>query len=367
MTEKAIVFKNNDFDIKIKEIDKLGSDGLNSGFLKLNFEGSDFNVKIMNMIRRACSNQIPIYAYPVELINIIENTSVAFNNDMMKLDLSLLPIYNEDPGIYELDEEYWYNVNFADKERKRHDAEKNIEFYLSSHNNSQNILRVTTNDAQIYIEGKQTEMYDKKYPILIIELKPNQTFKCHMKAVVGIAERRDDGALWKSCKRAYYNETKNDKGDEKTYEFVVYGNEQFSEYELLIRTCKFLVHKLLKIKKMISDRNNKEEFPKEKTIKFVFENEDHTLGEPVNYELQDHKDIIFSGFSKADHLIKTGVITATSTKETPVNALLDSIETVSEKINKIGYLLMNLAGKKENKEENNKNEKTEKSDKKKKK
>jgi DNA-directed RNA polymerase subunit L len=188
-----------------------------------------------------------------------------------------------------------------------------------------------------------------------------------MKAVVGIAERRDDGALWKSCKRAYYNETKNDKGDEKTYEFVVYGNEQFSEYELLIRTCKFLVHKLLKIKKMISDRNNKEEFPKEKTIKFVFENEDHTLGEPVNYELQDHKDIIFSGFSKADHLIKTGVITATSTKETPVNALLDSIETVSEKINKIGYLLMNLAGKKENKEENNKNEKTEKSDKKKKK
>jgi DNA-directed RNA polymerase subunit L len=346
MSEKAIVFKNNDMDIKIKELEKQKSDGLNSSFLKLNFEGSDFNIKIMNTIRRACSNNVPIYAYPVELINIIENTSIAFNNDMMKLDLSLLPVYGEDPEIYELDEEYWYKVNYSDKERKKHASEKNIEFYVAYHNNSQDIVKVTTNNAQVYVDGKQTEMYNKKYPILLIELKPNQTFKCHMKAVLGIAERRDDGALWKSCKRAYYNENINEKDETKNYEFVVHGNEQFSEYELLIRTCKFLVHKMSKIKKMIQDKDNKGEFPKEKTIKFIFENEDHTLGEPLNYELQDHKDIIFSGFAKPDHLIKTGVITATSVKDTPVNALLDSIELVSIKINKIGYILENLAGKK---------------------
>lgn len=344
MTEKTIIFENNDLDIKIKELDKKSFDGLNSSHLKLKFEGSDLNIKIINMIRRSCTNSVPVYAYAIELINIIENTSVAFNNDMMRLDLSLLPIFDVDPEIYKLDEEYWYNVNYADKERKKHHMEKNIEFYLNYHNNSQEIVRVTTNDAQVYIDGKQTEMYNKKYPILIIELKPNQTFKCHMKGVLGSAERRVDGALWKSCKRAFYEEIK-DK-EEKSYEFTVYGNNQFSEYELLNRACQFMVNKLESLKKMIKDKDDKGEFPNEKTIRFVFENEDHTIGEPINYELQDHKDIIFSGFSKADHLIKTGVITVSAIKEKPVKQMLESIDILLNKVHKIGYLITKMYGNK---------------------
>jgi DNA-directed RNA polymerase subunit L len=362
MSEKKIEFKDNDFDIKIKETDKYESDGLNSHYLTLEFEGSDLNVKIINMLRRACTNHIPIYAFPVELINIIENSSIAFNNDMMKLDLSFLPVYNVDPEIYELDEEYWYNVNYADNERKKFHGEKNIEFYLSYHNNSSDIVRVTTNDAQVYIDGKQVEMYNKKYPILLIELKANQTFKCHMKAVLGVAERRDDGALWKSCKRAYYTELDKEKNK---FSFTVYGNEQFSEYQLLIRTCQFLIYKLYKIKKMISDKVKKGEILPEKTIKFVFENEDHTIGEPINYELQDHKSIIFSGFSKADHLIKTGVITASAVKNdnSPINPLLESIEILSNKIHKIGFLLEIIEmGRKKKKEKKEKEEEEEEKD-----
>jgi hypothetical protein len=369
MSEKKIEFKDNNLDIKIKEEESYKSNGIDSHYLKLLFEGNDLNIKIINMLRRACTNHVPVYAYPVELINIIENTSIAFNNDMMKLDLSLLPIFNVDPELYELDEEYWYNVNYADTERKKHHNEKNIEFYLAYHNNSSDIVRVTTNDAQVTVDGKQVEMYNTKYPILLIELKANQTFKCHMKGVLGIAERRDDGALWKSCKRAFYTEDK----EKKTYEFTVFGNEQFSEYELLIRACQFLIYKLYKIKKMISDKAKKGEIAPERTIKFVLENEDHTIGEPINYELQDHNDIVFSGFAKADHLIKTGVITAScsNTKESPIKPFLESIDILSDKVHKIGFLLEKLVNKSDKKQDKvekvAKEEKEEKVEKKKKK
>ena len=119
MTEKKTNdFKNNDYDIQIKQKEMHKSNGLDSHYLTLEFQGDDLNIKIINMLKRACSNSVPVYAYAKELINIIENTSIAYNNDMMKLDLSLLPIFNIDPELSDLDEEYWYNVNYADKDRK---------------------------------------------------------------------------------------------------------------------------------------------------------------------------------------------------------------------------------------------------------
>jgi DNA-directed RNA polymerase subunit L len=340
----AVKLKSNDFDISISEIKYHKSNGLNEHYLTLLLGGDDFNIKLLNTLRRVCSNYIPVYAYVPELINITENTSEAFNNDMMKLDLSVMPVFGIDPGIYELDEKYWYNVDYADPNRDSHEAEKSIEFYLNKHNNSLNYIRVTTNDARITVDAEDVKMYSEKYPILLIELTPNQTFKCHMKAVLGIAENNKYGALWKSCFNAYYGD--NDKNE---FEFTVYGNNMFSEQELLIRSCKFMVSKLNKMKQMIIDKINRKEIIPEKIMKFIFDNEDHTIGEPLNYELQDHKDIIFSGLSKPDFLIKSIVITATCSKnvESPIQALLDSIDIVEQKFSKMGYLLTNLYTKKE--------------------
>lgn len=353
MSEKKIEFKNNEFDIKIKEKEYHPSDGLKSHYLKLIFEGSDLNVKLINMIRRTCTNSIPTYGYASELIDIIENSSIAFNNDMIRLDLSYLPIFGVDPEIYDLDEEYWKNVNYADKERRKHLAEKIIEFYVSYHNNSSDTVRVTTNDAKIKVDGELVEMYNKKYPILLIELKANQSFKCYMRGVLGVGDRRDDGAIWKSCKRSFYEDLSSEDGKNKLYEFTIYGNEQYSEYQLLDRTCQYLIKRLLKIKKMISDKVNNGEISNDKTIKFILDNEDHTLGEPINYELQSHEDIVFSGFSKADHLIKSGIITASCEKgkNSPVNAFLDSVDTIIKKVSKIGYLINNMGTKNNKKEE----------------
>lgn len=336
MTDSDIKFLDNDYNISIKEEKYQKSNGLNEHYLMLLFTGSDLNIKLMNMLRRVCLNYIPVYAFAPELINIIENTSIAFNNDMMRLDLSLLPVFKVDPSIFELDEQYWYDVNYADFARKKHPNEKNVEFYLNKHNDTNNYIRVTTNDARITVDGEDIEMYNKKYPVLLIELKPKQTFSCHMKAVLGIAERNEHSAIWKSSFNTYYDEIR--PGE---YMFTVYGNNMFTEQELLKRACKFVIKKMEKLKKQIEEKVKKQEIVPKRKITFIFENEDTTIGGIVNYELQSHKDISFAGLAKPDLLVKSINIIAECTENipSPIDALLESFDIVKNKVHKIGSLL----------------------------
>jgi len=332
-------FKNEKYDINATLIEKKKYDGLNSGFTILKFSGEDLNVKLINSLRRVCSNYIPIYAYSPDTIRIKENTTIAYNNDMMKLDLSLLPVIGIDPELFELDEKYWYDVNYADVEREVHPNELSIEFTVSKTNDTKDNIRVTTNDCSVHIDGKKVNMYSTKYPILLIELKPEQSFKCDMKAVLGIAERKESGVIWKACERAFYEKNK-ETGE---YIFTVHGNKQFSEKELLIRTCKFLISKFDKIRNNIIEQKNEKKFPNEKTIKFIFEREDSTVCEPINFELQNMKNIVFSGFSKPDQMVKSGTIIATSENGTPVDDIIDAISIIIKKYNKLGYLLTKIS------------------------
>ena len=331
--------KSNDYNISIKEEKYQKSIGLNEHYLSLKFYGKDCNIKLMNTLRRVSSNYIPVYAYAPELIKITENTSEAFNNDMMRLDLSVLPVFGIDPKLDELDEKYWYDVNYADNTRNKHPKEKNIEFYLNVHNNSQDYIRVTTNDVRVTVDGEDFKMYDEKYPILLIELTANQTFKCHMKAVLGIAENINNGAIWKGCFNSYYDEV--NPGE---FLFTVYGNNMFSEQKLLIRACKFIIKKMSKLKKSIIDKLNTKEITPEQSMQFIFDNEDYTTIGPINFELQEHKDIIYAGLLKPDQLIKSVMIKATCNNKvkSPIDALLDSIDVVEQKFTKIGSLLSDM-------------------------
>ena len=259
-------FKSNSRDIKIKEIDSKKYDGYKENYLTLLFSGTDCNIKIINTLRRVCSNYIPVYAFAPEAITIQENTSIAFNNDMIKLNLSTLPIHNIDPNITFLEEKYWYDVNYLDKERDKHIAEQNIELYINKTNDTNELMRVTTNDAKITINGSEIQMYPEKYPRLLggVELKPKQTLKLHARGVLGIAERKNNGALWKACQNAYYHEP-----NEGEYEFTVYGNKQFTEQELLIRSCRFIVLKMKSIKQNIIDMVNKKELIETTRLNYI--------------------------------------------------------------------------------------------------
>ena len=92
--------------------------------LELEFDGTDMNHIIVNTLRRVSFDDIPIYAFAY--INIEHNNSV-FNNDMMKIRLNQLPIYNIDTDMYFLHPTYWEIVDYDNKNRLKHEKEIAIE------------------------------------------------------------------------------------------------------------------------------------------------------------------------------------------------------------------------------------------------
>lgn len=312
-------------DISIEELSCKHPSGYESGNLTLRFSGKDINNKMLNALRRLVCNNVPSYAFPPELINIEENTCVAFNNDYMRLRLSMLPILNLDSDIFFLHEQFWKGVNYADPKREKHHSEVSVELYCNVHNNSNIIKNVTTNDVRYYVDGVQTFPYDKEYPYLIIKLRPNDTFKCHMKGALGIGENK---AYWNAARNASY-----DCFDNKI-DLTVWSTGQMSEYALLRKACSYIIKKMEDINIELERRVDTKELIEEKTMLFVLDGEDHSIGELINYELQSHPDIIFSGNTKPDHLIKSVTITieASSKIKSPLNAIRDCIKLISNKM-----------------------------------
>lgn len=357
MSKDTIILESHKFDIKVEEVEFHQYNGLDASWLTLKILGNDINIKIVNALRRVASNNLPMYAFPTELINITTNTTVAFNNDYMRLRLSQLPVMGVDSGLCSLSEKYWYKVNYADLQREKHPKEKTVEFYIKNKNDSINIVSVTTNDIIVTIDGENINPYNKEYPILLVKLRPNDKFECHMKAVLGVGENH---VIWKGARNCYYDEINKDNKNE--YIFTIEGNQQCHEYEMMIRTCKFIIEKLINIKNDLIKQIESKQISQDKIIYFKLEQEDHTIGEILNYEFQDHKDIITSGLSKPDYLIKAVLIKVTSVAKvnTPLNAMLESIDILKNKFSHLGKIFYDLysdLGYKPNKKDKKKKEK----------
>jgi DNA-directed RNA polymerase subunit L len=332
-------------DISIKELSREYPSGYKSGKLTLQFSGKDVNIKIVNTLRRLSCNNVPAYAFPPELITIEENTCPAFNNDYMKLRLSLLPILDLDTDIFFLHEQYWRGINYADPKREKHPSELSVELYCNAHNNSNVIKNITTNDIRYYVDGVQMYPYDKEYPYLIVKLRPNDTFKCHMKSALGIGENK---ANWNAARNAFYDYSH----DGKTVDFTIQSTGQMSEYSILRKACSYTIKKMEDIGIELERRFDTKELIEEKTMFFVLDGEDHSIGELLNYELQSHPEIIFSGNTKPDHLIKsvTIKIEAAPKIKSPLKAIRDCIKSLINKFSVIREELTVLDKKKEHKQ-----------------
>lgn len=352
-------------DIQVKEIKKINykiikKELSNSDFkfsvpinskLVLEFDGKDINNVIINTFKRTVDANIPTYAFPSSLIQITDNTSI-YNNDMIRLKLSQLPILNVDSGLYFLEQKYWKNVDFADAEREKHTAEKKIDFYINIVNDTNEILNVTTSD--IIVDSDQIKNnYNKICPLLITQLKPKQKLNCKMQACLGVGELNN---IWSPVCLPYFDDKTTDdlKGEfiEKKngiIEFTIESHGQLSEYVILIKACDNIIYKLQEINKLIQENYeeisniesdigvkrkltknilNDEKSYDNKAIEFIFDDEDHTIGYLINNSFQDHNDIVFSGISKPDRLIKSVTIKIVCKEniESPVNAMSEQIQ-----------------------------------------
>lgn len=282
---------------------------LESSVLKLRFINT--SPTIINTLRRVSMDNIPCYAFHGDAMIFEKNTSIAFNNDYLRLRFSQLPIYNIKCDLFELPDKFWKNVDFSSTDREKHPSEEDIDIYINSKNITGDIINVTTNDITCYMNNEKIKIYDDKYPILIIKLKPNEEIKCHLHAVLGIGE---GNSIWASSINSYYEIL------DKDIIFSIESNGQFNEYEILIKSCKYIIKRIMDIKNTIKDI-------KEDTLILELENEDHTIGNLITYFLQINDKIEFAGMAKPDLLQKKIVIKIKGTKQLDdlINKTMDNI------------------------------------------
>lgn len=318
------------YDISIDKVYYNKKNGHKSSELCVKFKGKDCNIKIVSALRRVCSNNIPTHAFNIANIDIQENTCVAFNNDYMKLRLSQLPIFNLKSDLSFIDSKYWKNINFADTTREKHPSEKNIKIYINSHNNSNEIKPITTKDIKVYIDDEQIEMYDPITPILIVLLRPNDTFKCVMTASLSIGDMH---TTYCACSNTWFTYEDEEKDNIFKGELYLKSRGEQTEFAILNHACDYLLKKFTDIKtetekkvkqKIIETDSN--------TLIYILDEEDHTIGEILNYELQDLA--VFSGLSKPDHNIKsiTFKIISEGNKK-PADLIAEACDILINKLN----------------------------------
>lgn len=312
------------FDINIEEVEKQETDGLKYSHLIVKMTGKTVEPVVINTLRRVMLNNIPIYAFPSECIVIENNTSV-FNNDQMRIRLCQLPILNTKSELDYLEDKYWLDVNYANKEREKHPQEKSIELYISATNVDENIKNVTTNDVQYYEDNiLVNNKYDKKYPIVLIKLRPKETFKCKLKAVLGTGERN---VIWAGAGNVYYSYSEHEAL------MTIESHGQIDEYELMWKACRYMQNKFENLKHVIQEKyeSSKTEI-NPKTIELVLDNESHTIGGILMSVIQDNKKVAYAGVGKRNELVKqiTLLIKYNEATSEPLKPIMDSIDYVIE-------------------------------------
>ena len=306
------------------------------GRLELLCGGSDLNSQFINAIGRIAVKRIPTYAFAKELIHIerIDQTtgyrdSIPFNHDMMRERLKNTPCMNLDPEISYLHDKYWKDVDYLSPDRPKHENEKLVEAYVDEKNTNDDgeILHVTTNHMKVYVDNELTSIYDRDYPLLLISLKPREAFKCSLKAVVGIGI---NDASWDACSNYCFDQ-------ETIPDMTILKLEsasRFDEYVLVQRSLEYFRIRANLLKDEIRRLYGLE---KQKTNKFIMtiRSEDHTMGEPINYEIQSHPNIVSSSVSKPDHLVREiRLCVVAISQETLLDSVCESIDRLVRKIDR---------------------------------
>jgi DNA-directed RNA polymerase subunit L len=297
-------------DFNIKELNNI-TDDFDSSCLTLDISGKDVHYSIINSLRKVCIDQIPIYALDRGKIKILRNSSV-YDCTEMEIRLSQLPIKRILPDVLYLPLKYYKNVNFADPKLEKHPEDNlNIEYYLNIKNNGPDkCLYATTDDLRISINNsiiENNKIYKGKEPITLIQLRPGEEFECSMKGVLAVGELN---AIFCSS-NSYYEE----KIENEHYIFNIESNGQMNEYELLVRGINIIIEKLKNIKENITNLQYEMFVTENNSIKLEITNEDHTCGGPLNYILQNMKEVIFSGISQPNFLEKNIALTCVIDKE----------------------------------------------------
>lgn len=313
--------------------------------LKLKISGEDINYIVLNTLRRLSISSVPCYAFHPQDIIIEKNTSV-FNNDQMKLRLSNMPLVKP---VHDIDMEVKDILDieasaFAanseskkefiemelEKEKRKMELMNNLHMFVEVKNTTSDILSVTTEDAytKFYIDNKRIDnVYTN--PVLIIQLKPGEEFKCLCVASRDIHTRHN---IYSPCANVSYEEISDTEFDLR---MESYG--QIPDRDILIMACNVFLIKLTKIKQRIEGMMKADVMDVEVTI----DNENYTMGNILVRTIQDHPDVSFCGL-KIDNPFENKIVIRCSTQK---QSVIQVISDCTDKLNKLFKSLISQFGK----------------------
>ncbi len=284
-------------------------DKLSGCYLKLLFKGESVDASLINGIRRIMLTEIPIYAVS-ESTTIIEKntTNRVFDNDFVRQRLSMITVKGVKSKVKYLQKDYYPyvcgpygriypKINGRDIEQKKSPNDKyDVKLYLNVSNKTQNVLDVTTNDFNMFINGeKQKNPYDNDNPGILLQLKSGQEFKSVSTAVLGIAKLH---ASWASIAGAIHEQLKPNK-----YLLTITAldyDRQLDEYTCFKKACNIIIMKLSIIKDSFESQIKAAKLDPNvgdnKSMILEIEGEDHTMGSLISVALCRHKNVIISGY-----------------------------------------------------------------------
>ncbi len=284
-----------------------------SSYLKLKMYGTDMTAEFVNSIRRTILLFIPTYAFPREFIDISTNTT-NLDNDKIRLRVSQLPIFDVHNSIDRIDNKYLY-MDYT-KYEKHPKENKKIEMFIKAKNTKNEIMNVTTDDIELYIDDKLVK-YKKTDPLLVVQLSPKSELVCRATGVLGIGFRND---IW-SVGQCHYTE------HDDHYLMTVKSYGQISEREALKKACAFLKENCHSIEKQIK----KLSFPEEKNKYIItLENEDFTCACIIGYYIQNNDAVKTCGVVRENYNIDSITFKIELTSSTVAKVFNKAITEVIE-------------------------------------
>jgi len=210
--------------------------GITNGFVEYEIDKNIHSHEVINCLRRICFKYIPTYAYHISKINIITNTTTAYNNDYMRLHVSNIPIFL-DPDIDYLENENIISDKYV---RVPHKNEKKVLLYLNKTNNTNENKYITTHDASFKINDVESDIYKKYNPIPIIYLRPKETFIMEATGILGIGY---NDAIWNSLQNAFQIDS-----DDKKFVNLRFEYHKIEPNLLIKRACAYIISRLTNIK-----------------------------------------------------------------------------------------------------------------------
>lgn len=324
------------FEVDIRELNKVTRHGYIESSLVLDFSGKSINHIVLNTLRRIMIQDIPCYAFAPECILIERNTS-KLNNDQIKDKFMQIPIFDTYVDTYFLPAKYWKDVNYANNDREKYPSEKSIELYISATNNTNEIINVTTKDIKYLEDSKDIKnKYESIHPIALLKLCPMESLQCRLIGVLGVGERNN---IWSCVETVTY-----DIISEHNIKLTIESQGQMDEYEILYKAC---LHAINKCDQLIEYFKRNPTTNKAKNIELIIDNEDHTIGNILTYIIQDNPIVQYAGFHKPNFLIKQIVLKIEYSKEldNPMDPIIGALQYIIKLMDYIRNKVYNLGNK----------------------